>query len=59
LAVEQLLDKIKGESEHVVKKFIIDPVLVIRKTCGYSARQDHDPKQAYNPDTLTEKSFES
>lgn len=40
LAVEQLLDKIKGESEHVVKKFLIDPVLVIRKTCGFNARQE-------------------
>jgi len=44
LAVEQLLDKIKGESEHVVKKFIIDPVLVIRKTCGFNVRQDLDQK---------------
>ena len=35
LAVEQLLARIKGESEHVTKKFLIDPVLVIRKTCGY------------------------
>jgi LacI family transcriptional regulator len=40
LAVEQLLAKIKGESEHVVKKFLIDPVLVIRKTCGFHARQE-------------------
>ena len=40
LAVEQLLAKIKGESEHVVKKFLIDPVLVIRKTCGYRSRQE-------------------
>ena len=40
LAVEQLLARIKGESEHVVKKFLIDPVLVIRETCGYHARQE-------------------
>ena len=39
LAVEQLLSRIKGESIHVSKKFLIDPVLVIRKTCGYNARQ--------------------
>ncbi|MBW2430493.1 MAG: LacI family DNA-binding transcriptional regulator [Deltaproteobacteria bacterium] len=35
LAVEQLLAKIKGESDNVIKKSFIDPVLVIRKTCGY------------------------
>lgn len=39
LAVEQLLARIKGESDHVVKKFLIDPVLVVRKTCGASQRQ--------------------
>jgi DNA-binding LacI/PurR family transcriptional regulator len=44
LAVEQLLAKIKGESEHVVKKFLIDPVLVIRKTCGFRARQEGSRK---------------
>ena len=38
LAFEQLLARIKGESEHVSKKFLIDPVLVVRKTCGYRAR---------------------
>jgi DNA-binding LacI/PurR family transcriptional regulator len=37
LAVEQHLEKIKGESDNVVKKSFIDPVLVIRKTCGYHA----------------------
>jgi DNA-binding LacI/PurR family transcriptional regulator len=37
LAVEQLLAKIKGESDNVVKKSIIEPVLVIRKTCGFHA----------------------
>ena len=42
LAFEQLLAKIKGESEHVSKKFLIDPVLVIRKTCGYRIRQERD-----------------
>ena len=35
LAVEQLLAKIKDQSDNVVKKSFIDPVLVIRKTCGY------------------------
>jgi LacI family transcriptional regulator len=45
LAFEQLLARIKGESEHVSKKFLIDPVLVIRKTCGYRARQERN-KQA-------------
>jgi len=39
LAVEQLLARIRGESEHVVKKFLIDPILVIRKTCGFRTRQ--------------------
>ena len=46
LAVEQLLSKIKGESKHVSKKFLIDPVLVIRQTCGYRARQKADKKQS-------------
>jgi len=40
LAVELLLAKIKGESDHVVKKFLIDPVLVIRRTCGFRMRQE-------------------
>lgn len=40
LAVELLLAKIKGDSEHVVKKFLIDPVLVIRKTCGFHMRKE-------------------
>ena len=39
LAVEQLLDKITGASENVVKKYLIDPILVIRKTCGFHSRQ--------------------
>jgi LacI family transcriptional regulator len=45
LAVEQLLAKIKGESDNVVKKSIIDPVLVIRKTCGYHAWQERSKNQ--------------
>ena len=44
LAVEQLLAKIKGESDNVVKKSFIDPVLVIRKTCGYRARKERREK---------------
>ncbi len=44
LAVEQLLAKIKGESDNVVKKSIIDPVLVIRKTCGYHAWKERRKK---------------
>jgi len=40
LAVELLLAKIKGESNHVVKKFLIDPVLLIRKTCGFRRQQE-------------------
>ena len=46
LAVEQLLSRIKGESKHVSKKFLIDPVLVIRKTCGYHTRQKAAKKQS-------------
>ncbi len=46
LAFEQLLARIKGESEHVIKKFLIDPVLVIRKTCGYRARQERDKQNS-------------
>jgi LacI family repressor for deo operon, udp, cdd, tsx, nupC, and nupG len=45
LAVELLLAKIKGESEHVVKKFLIDPVLVIRKTCGFRRQQEIGRKE--------------
>jgi len=48
LAVEQLLAKIMGESEHVVKKFLIDPVLVIRKTCGFQARQESSRRPSQN-----------
>jgi len=29
----------------VIKKFLIDPVLVIRQTCGHSAGQEADRKQ--------------
>jgi DNA-binding LacI/PurR family transcriptional regulator len=49
LAVEQLLAKIKGESDDVVKKCIIDPVLVIRKTCGFTAWKERTQRQ---PDKL-------
>ena len=45
LAVEQLLAKIKGQSDNVVKKSFIDPVLVIRKTCGYHAWKESRKKE--------------
>ncbi len=35
LAVDHLIDKIRGESDRMVKKIILDPLLVIRKSCGY------------------------
>lgn len=44
LAFEQLLARIKGTSDHVTKKFLIDPVLVVRKTCGYHVRQERAKK---------------
>ena len=44
LAVEQLLAKIEGQSDNVVKKSFIDPVLVIRKTCGYHAWKERRKK---------------
>ena len=46
LAVEQLLSRIKGESNHVIKKFLIDPVLVIRQTCGHSTGQERNKQKA-------------
>ena len=37
LAVERLIEKISGKSENVVTKSLIDPILVVRKTCGADA----------------------
>ena len=34
LAVDRLLDRVTNESGHVPKKILIDPILVVRKTCG-------------------------
>jgi len=37
-AVDHLIAKINGESEHFVQKTILDPILVIRKSCGFYER---------------------
>lgn len=37
-AVDLLLMKIKGKSNHVATKVYIDPILSIRKTCGYNLK---------------------
>jgi DNA-binding LacI/PurR family transcriptional regulator len=42
LAVDHLIDKIRGESDRMVKKIILDPLLVIRKSCGYRSESDED-----------------
>jgi len=35
LAVDVLLDRIKGVSSQVVKQIILDPILIIRGSCGF------------------------
>lgn len=35
LAVDHLVEKITGESTHLVKRILLDPILVIRRTCGF------------------------
>ncbi len=35
LAVEILIENMRGESHRIAKKILLDPSLVIRKTCGY------------------------
>lgn len=37
LAVDVLFDKINGLSSQVVKRIILDPMLIIRKSCGFDA----------------------
>ena len=37
LAVDHLIDKIRGDSDRMVKKIILDPLLVVRKSCGHRA----------------------
>ena len=39
LAVDHLVEKIKGESSDLAKRIILDPSLVIRKTCGYHLQE--------------------
>ena len=36
LAVDRLLERIATKTEHVSKRILIDPILIIRKTCGGS-----------------------
>lgn len=35
LAVDHLIERIRGESAHLAKRIMLDPILVIRRTCGY------------------------
>ena len=35
MAVDTLLEILKGDPSHVIKQSILDPVLVIRKTFGF------------------------
>ena len=37
MAVEILIDKIKGKANRLSKRILLDPELVIRNTCGYRA----------------------
>ena len=45
LAVDILIDKIKGESSELVKQIILDPILVIRNSCGFYARGGVDKSE--------------
>jgi LacI family transcriptional regulator len=44
LAVDQLVEKIKGDEGSVAKTIILEPILVIRKTCGF--HQKNQTKKA-------------
>ena len=37
LAVDIVIGKIRGESHGLVKRMILDPLLVIRNSCGFRA----------------------
>jgi DNA-binding LacI/PurR family transcriptional regulator len=39
LAVEMLVEKIKNPTSHLAKRIILNPVLVIRKTCGFHEKK--------------------
>ena len=39
LAVEMLVEKIKNPTDHLAKRIILNPVLLIRKTCGFHERK--------------------
>jgi LacI family transcriptional regulator len=39
LAVEMLVEKIKNPTNHLAKRIILNPVLVIRKTCGFHEKK--------------------
>lgn len=43
MAVDNLLRKIKGESDHLVTRVILDPILIVRKSCGF-----HLPGKQYD-----------
>ena len=38
LAVDHLISNIKGESDYIVQKTILNPILVVRNSCGFRAR---------------------
>jgi hypothetical protein len=42
--VDQLIEKIKGDEGSVAKTIILEPILVIRKTCGF--HQKNQTKKA-------------
>ncbi len=39
MAVDMLLDKMRSPNEHLAKRIILDPVLVVRRTCGAHKKQ--------------------
>ncbi len=38
LAVDHLISNIKGESDYIVQRTILNPILVVRNSCGFRAR---------------------
>ena len=38
LAVDYLISNIKGESNHIIQKTILNPILVVRNSCGFQER---------------------
>jgi hypothetical protein len=44
--VDRLADKIEGRSDHVVTTTILDPILVVRRTCGQSLGRIPSPTPA-------------